>query len=59
MKANINTLTETELDKTCGGQMNMTATQSIVSQMSILTQLSSNIVRSINDGSTTVTGNIK
>jgi hypothetical protein len=59
MKALINTLTETELDKACGGQLNMILTQSIVSQMSILAQKSSNVIRAINEASTSVISNIK
>ncbi|GAC1421953.1 MAG: hypothetical protein NVSMB6_23540 [Burkholderiaceae bacterium] len=59
MKPLANILTETELDNACGGQLNMIAVQTMVCQMSMLTQLASNIVRAYNEGSTAAIGNIK
>lgn len=59
MKPLANILTETELDNACGGQLNMIAVQTMVCQMSMQTQLASNIVRAYNEGTTSAIGNIK
>jgi hypothetical protein len=59
MKPLANILTETELHDACGGQLNMIALQTIVCQMSMQTQLASNIVRAYSEATNSAFANIK
>ena len=57
----VNELAETELDQVCGGssEMNMIKLQSMMSQRQLVIQLSTNMLRAINDSTKGIIGNIR
>ena len=52
-------LAETQLDRVCGGQMNMIMLQSMISQRQTMIQLTTNMLRAMNDTTSTVIKNIR
>lgn len=57
----VNALAETELDQVSGGssEMNMISLQSMMSQRQLVIQLSTNMLRAINDSTKGIIGNIR
>ncbi|MBR1151067.1 hypothetical protein [Bradyrhizobium sp. JYMT SZCCT0428] len=51
-------LVETELDRVCGGELHMIRLQSLISQRQMAIQLTTNMLRAMNDSTRTIAGNI-
>jgi hypothetical protein len=52
-------LAETELDRVCGGQMAMIELQSMMSKWQTIAQMTTNMLRAINDTTSTIIKNIR
>jgi hypothetical protein len=51
-------LAETELDRVCGGELYMIRLQSLLSQRQMAIQLTTNMLRAMNESTRTIAGNI-
>ena len=54
----VHELSETELDQVCGGELHMIDLQSLMSQRQLAIQLTTNMLRAMNDATRTIVGNI-
>jgi hypothetical protein len=55
----VNELADTELDRVCGGQMQMIELQSLVSKRQMMVQMLTNMFRSMNDTTGAIVKNIR
>lgn len=55
----VHELSETELDQVCGGELDMIRLQSMVAQRHLAIQLTTHLIRSMNDATRSIIGNIK
>ena len=54
----VNELSENELGQVCGGELHMIRLQSLLSQRQMAIQLTTHMVRAMNDSTRTIAGNI-
>ena len=54
----VNELAEAELDRVCGGELRMIGLQSLLSQRQTFFQLTTRMLRAMNDSTRTIAGNI-